>query len=385
MKAIAIAGTNVRRMLADRGNIFFVFIMPLALVLLIGAQFGGDFRPQLGVVSPADGPVSRQLVETLRDRDMGVTEYGTEHALVDAVSRAAVDAGVVLPEGLDAALQAGDSVHIGFVSRPSGTGPQLRNVVESVLAQQNEVIASARVVADDSRLKYGAALELARILRTQIPGVTVETETAGEGLFPESLGQFDLGASSQLVLFMFLTTLAGSAALIQSRQLGVSRRILSTPTSIRTMIAGETLGRFGVALVQGLYIMVATLLVFRVNWGSAAGALAIVILFALVGAGAATLMGAIFRNDQQAGGTGVVLGLVLAALGGAMMPLELFSATMQRVAHVTPHAWALDGFAELVRRDGTLIDILPELGVLAAYAAVLLALAGWRLQRTLAH
>jgi ABC-2 type transport system permease protein len=53
---------------------------------------------------------------------------------------------------------------------------------------------------------------------------------------------------------------------------------------------------------------------------------------------------------------------------------------MTTVAHITPHAWALDAFAELVRRDGAVVDILPELGVLTAYAAVLLLLAGWRLR-----
>jgi ABC-2 type transport system permease protein len=53
---------------------------------------------------------------------------------------------------------------------------------------------------------------------------------------------------------------------------------------------------------------------------------------------------------------------------------------MQRIAHITPHAWALDGFAELVRRGGGVVDILPELGVLAAYAVVLFALASWRLR-----
>jgi ABC-2 type transport system permease protein len=63
-----------------------------------------------------------------------------------------------------------------------------------------------------------------------------------------------------------------------------------------------------------------------------------------------------------------------------MLPLELFSPTMQRIAHITPHAWALDGFAELVRRGGGVVDILPELGVLAAYAVVLFALASWRLR-----
>lgn len=63
-----------------------------------------------------------------------------------------------------------------------------------------------------------------------------------------------------------------------------------------------------------------------------------------------------------------------------MFPLELFSPTMQTVAHATPHAWALDGFAELVRHDGNAIDILPELGVLVLYAAALLLVAAWRLR-----
>ena len=95
------------------------------------------------------------------------------------------------------------------------------------------------------------------------------------------------------------------------------------------------------------------------------------------------LLGSLFSNDQQAGGISVVLGLGLAALGGSMVPVEIFSSTMQSIAMVTPHYWANDAFAELVRRDGTIVDILPQLGVLAVYAVVLLALATWRLQRVL--
>jgi ABC-2 type transport system permease protein len=126
--------------------------------------------------------------------------------------------------------------------------------------------------------------------------------------------------------------------------------------------------------------MAATFLLFRVNWGDPVGAFLLLITFAAVGAGAGTLMGSIFQNDQQAAGISVVLSIGLAALGGSMIPAELFSDTMQKVAHITPHAWALDGFAELVRRGGNTADILPELGVLAAYALVLMLLSAWRLR-----
>jgi len=56
---------------------------------------------------------------------------------------------------------------------------------------------------------------------------------------------------------------------------------------------------------------------------------------------------------------------------------------MRRVAHITPQAWGNDAFARLVGHGASINGILPQLGVLAAYAAVLLVLATWRLRRVL--
>jgi hypothetical protein len=50
-----------------------------------------------------------------------------------------------------------------------------------------------------------------------------------------------------------------------------------------------------------------------------------------------------------------------------------------------PQVRGNDGFAELVGDGASITGILPQLGVLAAYAAVLLALATWRLHRVLLH
>ena len=66
-----------------------------------------------------------------------------------------------------------------------------------------------------------------------------------------------------------------------------------------------------------------------------------------------------------------------------MIPIELFSDTMQKVAHITPHAWALDAFAVLVREDGTVADILPERAVLGGFAIVLIGISGFRLRRAM--
>jgi ABC-2 type transport system permease protein len=384
MKVFSIASSNVRRMLRERSNIFFVFIFPIALILLIGAQFGGDFAPGVAVYQADDDPLATAITDEIRSEDsLAVTTYESSEEVTTAVERGTVQAGVLIPAGISAAAQSGDQVQVEYLARPDGAGPQLQSVVSAAVARVMTPVAAAQFGVDETGASFDDALAMARSQTDLAPGLDVETTAVGEALFPESLGRFDLGAAQQLVLFTFLTALAGSAALILSRRLGVSRRMLSTPTSTGTIVVGEGTGRWAVAMVQGLYIVVVTYLLFQVDWGDPWGALLILVTFSAVGAGAGMLLGSLFSNDQQAGGISVVLSLGLAALGGCMLPIELFSPAMTRVAHLTPHAWALDGFAELVRRDGTVADILPELGVLTVYAAVLLVLAGWRLRAVL--
>ena len=381
MKAVTIGWVNVRRMLRERSNIFFVFIFPIAIVLLIGVQFGSGGRPPIGVYQADDGRISVEIRSELdADDSVEVEMFDTRDDLERAVERGRVFAGVILPAGMDTGAAAGEVVDIGYVSRPDGAGVQLQSLVSSVVADVMTPVGAAQFAAFEVGEPFDSALEVAKAVALQTAPIEVEVTAVGDALFPDTLGQFDLGASSQLVLFVFLTAMAGSSALILTRQLGISRRMLSTPTSVGTIILGESAGRFGTALVQGVYIMVLTLIIFGVDWGDPVGTLLILIVFSAVGAGAGILLGSVFSNDQQAGGVGVIFSLGLAALGGAMLPSELFSPTMQRVAHITPHAWALDGFAELVRRGGNTLDILPELGVLSLYAVILLVLAAWRLR-----
>jgi len=381
MKVLTIAGANLRRFIRDKSNTFFVFVLPIGIVLLIGAQFGGDFSPRIGVVSPPNaGELTASIVDDLAaQEDLTLVTYDNEDALLLAVERGHVSAGLVIPTDLDGAVGAGDTSEVGFVSRPDGIGPQLQSVVAKAVARAVEPVVAVRYAVAQGADPADAAAA-AEVAMTQAPEVGVEVTTAGSSIFPSDMGQFDIGASSQLVLFMFLTGLTGSAAVIQTRHLGVATRMMSTPTPVRTIILGEALGRFVIVLVQGLYIMAATILIFQVNWGDPLGAAAILVAFALVGAGGALLFGTVFSNDQQAGGVGIVAGIGLAAIGGSMLPLELFSDTMLRVARFTPHAWANEAFAELVRRDGSFVDILPELGVMAAFGVAFLVVASWRMR-----
>jgi ABC-2 type transport system permease protein len=66
-----------------------------------------------------------------------------------------------------------------------------------------------------------------------------------------------------------------------------------------------------------------------------------------------------------------------------MLPLEFYGDGLRMISRFTPHAWANDAFAELVRRNGTIADVLPQLGALVCFAAVFLVLASWRMRQVL--
>ena len=374
MKVVQIGLVGLRRMLRDRSNIFFVFIFPLVIILLVGAQFGSGSGPSV-VVSHDGGPLVEAIVERMAD-SVVFREVESESEVVDAVERGAASAGIVFPDGFDDAISEGRASQIGFVRRPDEPGA-LQPILEAAVAEVTADHRVAAIVARSTGAEFTEALE--DVAPVRAAGVEVQTERVGEELCPDA-GQFDVGAAGMLVMFVFLTALTGSAVLIQNRQLGITHRMLSTPTPTATVIAGEGMARFLVGLFQGVYIVVFSLILFRVDWGDPLGWILVLVPLAAVGAGAAMLLGTLFRNPEQAAGISVISSIGLAALGGCMLPLELFSPGLRTIAHVTPHAWALDGFADLTYRGGSVADVLPEVGVLCLYAGGLILLASWRLR-----
>jgi ABC-2 type transport system permease protein len=384
MKAVAIAATDLRRLLRWRANVFFLFVLPMLIILLLGAAFGGSSKARIGVLGGKRGALAQQLVAALRDRpSTDLKVYTSTGALERAVARGDVDAGLVLPSDLDARLRAGTSVTLEYFARPNSVAQQIRATVQSVAAEQGRTLAAAQIVQRQLKGTFTAALARAQAAASATPRVGVRLTAPDGSAYTNPAGRFDSGASTQLLLFIFLNSLSGAAWLIETRRLGIGRRILSTPTSTGTLVLGELLGRLAIALLQALIIVLGATLCFGVNWGNPLGTAAVVLSFCLVGTGAAVLLGSIFSSEQQAAPVALLLGLGLAALGGSMVPLEVFPNTARAIAHITPHAWANDAFSKLLKHGADLVTVLPQVGVLLAFAAVIMSAAVWQLRRAL--
>ena len=383
MTVLVIAANNLRRLIRQRASLFFVFVLPLMLILVLGVTVGGD-EPRIGVhVEGEVSPQVEELIDALEQLDgVGVELFDEFGAATDELEREDITALVVVPVGYEDSFASGEAIELEYRVIPTSGGFEMQSLVRSVIADQNAAIRASRVVGEQTGIPLTEASERVSAIAEDIAAVDVVTvDPDGEAYVDADAVGFV--AAQELILFMFLMGMVAASTLIQSRQLGVTQRMLATPATTAHVVAGEGLGRFAVAVIQGAFIIGATALLFGLDWGSWPATAAIVVSFALVATAAALFVGALVTNESQSSAIGISLGLALAALGGCMVPFEIFPGWLRSVAHITPHAWAVDAFTEVVQRGGGLGQIGVELAVLVLFGLSLLAAASVALRRAI--
>jgi ABC-2 type transport system permease protein len=384
VSVLFIAANNLRRLVRDRGNLFFVFVLPVVLILVLGVTVGGRDDPRIGVHVEGQLTAEAQLlIESLEKVDgVGIERFDDLGSATDELEREDISALVVVPDGYDDTITSGGTAEIEYRVIPTSSGFEIQSLVRSVVAGQNAVIRAGRVVSEQTGLPPAEASETVAALAEDIAEVEVVTVDADGDAYVKS-NAVGFVAAQQLILFVFLMSIVAASALIESRQLGVTQRMMATPATTAQIIAGEGLGRFGVAVVQGAAIVIATALLFGLDWGSWPATAAIIVSFALVATATAMFVGALVTNENQSLSIGLALGLALAALGGCMAPFEVFPGWLRSVAHITPHAWAVDAFTEVIQRGGGIGQIGLELAVLVLSGFLLLVAASISLRRVI--
>ena len=382
MTALSVAGASLRRMVRDRTALFFVVLLPVLVIAIIGTvvQNPGGFR--IGVLTGQGSALATDLVDDL-------AAAGPIHTMADeqsartALRRGEIDAVVLIPPDLDATLlRAGDLAIPVLAGGAESTQSAVRSAISAAVARHAERIQAAAFAARTTGSTVAEQLPRATALQRVTPRITVLTENVASGSDYLPLG-FGYSAPTMLVLFVFINALAGGAAVVQTRQLGIYNRALAAPVRARDLVLGETLSYLMFSLLQSALIIGTGSLLFGVGWGNVPAAIALVVTWALVGTGAGMLSGAVFKSPDQAAAIGPVIGIAFAMLGGCMWPLEIVPDTVRTIGHATPHAWAVDAWITLLSRAGGIVDIASDLAVLAGFAVGMLGLASILLQRRL--
>lgn len=385
MKPLVIVGANVRRLLRTPYNLFIIGLGPLAMIFLLGSAFGSGATTHVDVIAPHT-EYADHLVQTLgHQKGLSVQRVGSERALHEAIEYGDVEAGVVTPSNYDRLLVAGKHIQVRYYSQPGINGQQVSQIVQSGITEESNEIVAANLLERVRGMTFNAGFARVEHVTARLPKVTVRTVEPNGKRFPKALTRFTAGAASQLFLFVFIISLMNAAALIETRRLGIARRMLVSPTTVRSVIFGEALGRFVLAAIQAVLIVLLSRLLFGVEWGDGLAVGAVTVAFCLAAAGFAMLLGSVLATEQQALAVALLLGAGLGAIGGSMVPLIFFPPIMRALSHIAPHAWGNEALIKLLKDGDGIAAVLPQIGALIGFAVATFSLAIWRLRYELTH
>jgi ABC-type multidrug transport system permease subunit len=219
--------------------------------------------------------------------------------------------------------------------------------------------------------------------RTQPGAESFSYRDDGQGLLKRGALRYQLLVPSYLVMFAFFLVLTVGWLFVAERRQGTMTRLAAAPVARWQILTGKLLPCIVLSLFQGVFILAAGRLVFAMSWGpDPLWLLPLVAATSLAAMGLAMLIAALARTETQVAIYGTLLVLVLAGLSGCLMgDRNLMPEQMQVISRITPHAWALDAYRELLTTARPNLQIVGEAcGVLAGFGLAFLILA-WSLLR----
>ncbi len=192
------------------------------------------------------------------------------------------------------------------------------------------------------------------------------------------------------LLAMFFLAIPLSVSLIKERQQGVLLRLRSLPVPSWVLLTGKILPYFvvntiqlAVVLLEGMYLL-PLLGGDALTIGHAPLALGVIATAAnLAAISYGLLVATVVRTQEQATSFGAVSVLIMAAIGGILVPTMVMPPVMQRFAAISPMSWGLDGFQAIFVRNEGLTTILPDTWHLIGFGTVCLIVAAARFRHEL--
>lgn len=193
----------------------------------------------------------------------------------------------------------------------------------------------ASLTKSDPRMGSGAAM--------------AEYQQESSGLLQRGAVRYQVLVPSYTVMFAFFMVLTVGWMFVAERRQGTLRRLFVSPLSKGMILAGKYLPCLLVSVAQGLFLLLMGKLIFGLNWGhEPMWLIPLVICTSIAATGLALLIAALARTESQVAIFGTLLVLILSGISGCLMPRELMPEAMKEISRVTPQAWALDAYAQLL-------------------------------------
>jgi len=411
---------DLKILMRDRLGLAMMFFMPVLLVIIITSVQNSTFelvnnnKISLLAYNLDKGTEGKRLMEAIEkiglfkllpsDTGSSYQEISTRMHARDAL------VAVVIPAGFSSsiqsraneiasrALQDPDSAAVG--KRVSAVAPDslimyyhpvmqqsFRNSIEGALHSAVQVIQGEAIVKDlysaVNSKEIPADLEK-EILFGQIPVTEVPVTMSGSRVIPNA-SQHNVPAWTIFAMFFVVVSLGSSV--VREKNSGSFLRLKTMPASYLHALFSKQIVYVLVTFLQAALIFAIGNLLFK-HIGlptlhlprDIPGLILVTLVCGWCAASYAICVGVFSNTADQANGFGAISIVILAALGGLLVPSFAMPANFQRLLSISPLHWALEAYYGLFLEGGKLKDVLANILSLAAISVAiqLLTLYGLR-------
>ncbi|HSB66835.1 MAG TPA: ABC transporter permease [Anaerolineales bacterium] len=408
---LSVAWKEIQVISRERTWLVILFLLPL----LIGSFMGGanlamnqsasnTILLDVGLVNLDAGTFGTEMAKAIQAvEQLQVTVYPGAAEAEDPVAKGKASAAIIIPPDFSQKIDSYTPTTVKVLVDPAE--PVAAGIVNGIIQQivsefviWGEVQHGVRTIFDEAGVLASASPQEARAIEAQNLGVVMtrinemRTNPVIDVVIQDPAGEQTGGTIQTFfaylfpgltVMFIFFIVPMSSASLLDERETGTLRRLLTAPIPKGAILAGKTLAYMLLACLQVVVVFAVAGLLFGTPLGKSPLSLVVLtIVVAFTATALGLMVAALAKSVKQAASIGLILAFVLAGLGGAMamsaQPLYRSGGIMAIISYITPHAHAVEGYYRIMAENAGFIQVLPQMGILLGMGIVIFLVAQWR-------
>ncbi len=417
-KAIFLAVKDVKVILSDKGNIFWVFGFPVIFALFFGTIYSGMDKGPSGMkiaITDEDGSeFSKAYVSKLESNDSLTVTHLERAEAIDQVRRGKLAAAVLLKPGFGGGLAAlfdSNDAKLEIAADPAQkmTSGYLQGLL---VKAQFEALSSRfadrgwmRGQIDTWRKDVSGATDLEdkqaglflnffnsldtlleasddENLRMPLEGgvlkiSTLDVEKQREG--PAT--SFQITFPQAMIWAILGCTATFAVSIVRERSEGTFDRLRIGPLARAHILGGKGLACFATCLSVMSVQWLAARIIFKMPVSSPLLLIMAATCTILCFSGLMMFVSTLGRTEQSVGGASWAMLMIMAMIGGGMIPLFFMPAWLRSASQISPVKWGIYAMEGAIWRNFTFREIVGPCSVLLTIAVVFFLLGVLMLRR----
>ena len=360
-----IGHNDLRLFLKRKSSFIWLFAVPLAFVYFMGFANRGpgdpyNRRPAVLVENQDPNFLGRVFLDELGAQGMD---------RVDPNNRQSAARGIRIPPDFTRNVLDRKQTKVEFFQREGSAEADAIltevRLVRALIATNGHIL---EAVTDPNHPGPLSEAGLRAIMASPNP-VSLIARFAGRKPVPSG---FSFSLPGNLVMYLMMNLLIfGGATIAAERRSGVIKRLMLYPVTRGELVMGKIYGLMLLGTVQIAFFLAVGRFVFHVNLGANLPAVTLTLLvFAWVAGSLGVLAGSLFTAEERVAGLCVLVGLLMAALGGCWWPPEMGPPALKVIALCLPTGWALMALHQLISFGSGFGAVVTPLLVLLGFGAV---------------